>query len=111
MVDGATSNSKKVDSNDSFVPQIVDRRPQIAFNPSIRSFTFGPSHSILRHKRKDNFLRRGSNPQPSSSKLVYDYEAHTNPQDHGALAGAKQFMKSTPKFKWSFYIRKTVFNK
>ena len=42
MVDGATSNSKKVDSNDSFVPQIADRRPQIAFDPSIQSF-----HSIL----------------------------------------------------------------
>ena len=43
MVDGATSNSKKLDSNDSFVPQIADRRPQIAFDPSIRSFTFNPS--------------------------------------------------------------------
>ena len=58
MVDGATSNSKKVDSKDSFAPffelQTADR---------IRSFTFRPSHSIhFCHKRKDNFiLHRSSN--------------------------------------------------
>ena len=76
MVDGATSNSKKIDSNDLLF--LEDRRPQtivLSFDPYIRSST---------PQKKDDFLRRGSNPRPSSSKLVL--LANTNPQDHGALA-------------------------
>ena len=63
MVDGASSNSKKVDSNNLLF--LEDRRPQtivLPFDPYIRSST---------PQKKDDFiiLRRGSNPRPSSSTI------------------------------------------
>ena len=65
MVDGNSNSFEEGDSNNLLF--LEDRRSQIAFDPSIRSFHSVLPFDLQRHKRKQTSCishRRGSNPLP-----------------------------------------------